>query len=889
MSQVTDVQKNPLRSVMHALRGLNRMRNYVFAAFAVTLLTAFAVLLVRIEQTAFDRELIHVREGHLIIAENLAEALSRYAVDLMSTFDFLLAAYDDTPPPQEVVDLMADYDLHYFAIVDQTNTILQQIGSAKSEFPDAAALDVIRAEAATGGTVITGIIRINDQPLLFVTRALADGRLAIAPFDTNYLAQVQKAVAFGELGHSMLVDKNGLVIAHPNPEWQRTSKDASPLSVVQAMLAGETGVMQFYSPPLAADMIAGHTWVPETGWGVMVPQPIRELHASAQTHAAVLVRVLVVVMVLALIASWVLAGVIEGPLRRFSDTVQAIRNGNLRARVPRLPWLSPNETRDLRVLFNGLMDKLESDASLLRQSLDAAESANQARSRFVGVLSHEMRTPLNGIVATLELMRQTPLDADQQRYLSMIDTSSQTLKGHVDDVLELTRLESGQIKLDPTSFAVRDLVAEVVDVCRPMARANGNSISVSYGAGLPAQITADRRKLRQILENLTGNAAKFTRNGEISVSVGILKRGVLELTVTDTGPGIAEADQDRVFEPFATVDSSFARTAEGTGLGLSIVKSSVEAMGGEISLTSELGHGATFRVQTPVEYDDTAQPAAAQPAPAANTPDPVLLQQVSARLPCGATQCARLLVVEDNVINATVLREILERLGHNVTVAENGEDGLEVALAQEFDLILMDISMPGMDGTEVTRAIRTREGPNRLTPIVAQTAHARPEDRDRFHDAGMQRVLIKPISRKKLLALFEADEAANEAPPAEPAPLALPLLEREAFTDLCETVGRDRAMQLFDSSVEELDAVIAAIQTSEPDHSAASDAMPPSVEGVRKCAGTYAAFGASRLHGLLKELETALRGGVSPEALSQTILMIRNSTQETRRVLDEAA
>ncbi|MGB0438892.1 MAG: ATP-binding protein, partial [Paracoccaceae bacterium] len=821
---------------------LNRMRIYVFSALILTLLLPFSVLFVRIEQTAFEREMFHVEQGHLNIALNLAESLSRYAVDMKATFDFLLSAHGDGGLPGDVERLMAGYHMRYLAILDAGDVPRHLIAAIPSDLPPQNIIEALRDESAGGATIISSVQRVDDQAFLFVVKRMPDGGMAFAPFSTDYIVRVQKAIAFGERGHSMIVDHTGKVLAHPNEGWQKISKDASPLSVVQLMLAGKTGVAQFFSPPLQADMVAGYTFAEETGWGVMVPQPIEELVVRAETEAWILVRVLVVLFVLAVLGSWFLAAVIETPLRKFATTVAAIRAGDLTARVPAMPRLSPNETRDLRTTFNGLMDKLETESDLLRASLEAAQEANAAKSRFVAVLSHEMRTPLNGIMATLDLLRQTDMTESQARYLKLLDASSDILLHHVRDVLDITRLGSGEIKIEPSTFNVCEMVNEIAAVYRPTAARNGNKLTPAFQGPLPCTVISDRHKLRQVVENLVGNAIKFTRDGEILINVEQIGADWLEITVMDTGRGIAPEDYDRIFEPFTILDAEFGRTTEGTGLGLSIVKGFVQAMGGEISVSSTVGRGSQFRVRVPVEVADVA--AIAPPKAIVDTRAP-------------NTPAARILVVEDNDINAVVLREMLEQMGHRVELADSGESGLMASAHETFDLILMDISMPGMDGTEVARKVRAGGGPNQATSIIAQTAHARPEDRDLFEASGMQDVLLKPITRTKLETLLAKHLNGNILDEA-PAPIQTEdLLDLALLDELIDTMGQNPTRNIAKRCEDELRALQASLTTylAAP---AETDAEALAKQ-AHKTAGTCALLGAMALHSTLKSVETAVR------------------------------
>ncbi len=336
--------------------------------------------------------------------------------------------------------------------------------------------------------------------------------------------------------------RNGRVLAHPNPNWQATAKDASGLEVVQKMITGNTGVMQFYAPPLKADVIAGYTYVPSTGWGVMVPQPIAELEAVAQSEIKETFTLLVVLVALAAFGGWILSGLITKPMRLIKDTVGQIRDGDLGARVPEFPSPVANELENCRLVFNGLMDKLSSDAELMKRSLDAAEEANRTKSRFIAVLSHEMRTPLNGIVATLELLSDAEMTAEQREYYRLLEISSASLKRHVDDVLDINRLNHGKARFEVREFSISQLIKRVVRENEANARKLDNTIELSISPALPETVRSDPKMLDKIISNLVSNAVKYTHAGEISVTADLSECGSLLLTVQDSGIGIPEDD-----------------------------------------------------------------------------------------------------------------------------------------------------------------------------------------------------------------------------------------------------------------------------------------------------------------------------------------------------------
>ncbi|WP_145963076.1 hybrid sensor histidine kinase/response regulator [Mangrovicoccus ximenensis] len=388
----------------------------------------------------------------------------------------------------------------------------------------------------------------------------------------------------------------------------------------------------------------------------------------------------------------------------------------------------------------------------LTQARDRALAGERAKAEFLAVMSHEMRTPLNGLLGTMELLRDHSLTETQSDLLDRMQSSGRLLLGLVNDVLDLAKFEAGKMRSEVRPFSVDRLVEGVVETAAPLAAANGNTLSWSWTGPSVDAVLGDPRRLRQVLLNLVGNAVKFTRGGSVELEVEAVgpQGAELEFRVIDTGIGIAEEHMDRIFEDFETLDSSYAREAGGTGLGLGIARRLVRLMGGEIGAESEPGEGSLFWLRVPVRPIDEAPETAAPARPARPAP----------RKPLD------LLLVEDNEINRFVARAMLEAEGHKVTEAVNGRIGVDCAAAHRFDAILMDISMPEMDGPEAARLIRAGSGASARVPIIAVTAHALPEEIATFREAGMDACISKPLEREVLMETLARIGSGGLAPAA---------------------------------------------------------------------------------------------------------------------------
>ncbi len=490
---------------------------------------------------------------------------------------------------------------------------------------------------------------------------------------------------------------------------------------------------------------------------------------------------------------------------------------------------------------------------------DQAERTDKAKSQFLTVMSHEMRTPLNGILGVLDLLRTTSLDQRQSRYADIATASGEILLEHINEALDITRIETGALQLTPQDFDLSDLMTALTDVFDPLAREKNLNLTLDVEDQMRRAFHADSSRIRQILTNLVGNAIKFTDSGGISIKVrGIHgpKSTSLRIAVTDTGAGIPAELQDQVFEDFVALAHGEGRQARGDGLGLSISRRIAREMGGDVTLTSTVGHGSTFVLSLPLDRIE-----------ATHTPNtPVVHQPAEPARPCS------ILVVEDNTINRKVLGDMLTGMGHTVQEAVNGADCLAKVDDTAFDLIFMDISMPVMDGIEATQNLRSNPGPNQNAHIVGLTAHGREEYRDAAERAGMNRFHTKPIRLDALHSIL-ADVTASSFPPNEG------IQTPGALADLISALGVPKVQTIGDTFFEELNAFL--------DVARAVDDGSALAEAAHKMKGAAALLGQEALETPLAAYEHDARAGDLNDSADRAHAMDKIA-HEARTAFDQA-
>ena len=705
------------------------------------------------------RAAAHAAAGNVEITFNFARQLILAGAKRPGLIRFLAAG--DEPPIQRVVDVIYRDTPYYATVYALRPDLSPSRGAPRNPEPSdyEQHLEAFRHALRTRASYVSAPVasEVTGELVVVVAAVVSNGDdpvgLLVGEISLHRVAVDLLALRYGEAGYAGLYTTRGVVLADP---FTAGGAVVQSETLREALARGGASGRVSYARPTGTRVITSWVRATDQDWVVAVTEPEAQAEAKVTTLRSLTMGLLAGGLFLVLGAGLFAVRAVSAPLRKVVEVASRITGGDLEQRVPDSPVL---ELAVLGRVFNEMTDRLtgllhevrrqnrdleqrvEERTQQLARAKDSAEAASRAKSEFLANMSHEIRTPLNGVIGMADMLCRGGLPEKAREIAEIIRSSGETLERLLSDILDLARVESGAITVERTVYHLGDAIRSTVALSRLKAEEKGLELRLAIDPSLDGPVEGDPTRTRQILTNLLSNAIKFTGAGAVEVRAGIERPGVMRLTVQDSGVGFDPADKGRVFRRFEQADGSITRRFGGTGLGLAICQQLAELMGGEMDCVSAPGEGSTFWVDLPLTL---AEAPAAAPA---DEPDPAAFEGT-----------LRVLVADDHATNRKVVDLILAGAGAETLCVEDGAQALEAFQAGAFDLVLMDMQMPVLDGLSAVRAIRDWERSQGRPPalVMMLTANTLPEHVKAGIEAGADGHIPKPITAGRLLAAVEA-------------------------------------------------------------------------------------------------------------------------------------
>ena len=684
--------------------------------------------------------------------------------------------------------------------------------------------------------------------------------------------------ASSDIASAQLYDKSGKIFAHyesPAPSNQTLLEDISnsleqreilPSSIKSTFRAGYIDVVQ---PISVGDKNIGY---------IAIQGNLSAIYEDFQEQVILMGIMYCAAVLVTYLLARRMQSIISSPIKELAETMQSVSAQNnyaLRLKSP-----GNDELGSLFDSFNQMLGQIQSRDEGIKEARNIAEAANKLKTEFLANMSHEIRTPMNGVLGMAELLDNTELNSQQKKYIQTIRRSGDTLLSVINDILDFSKVEAGELNLEEEPFELEPLIAHVLELFQDLADRKQLDLKAVLAPSLPAYYDGDSMRLTQILMNLVANAIKFTHHGQVTLSVSLedesSNNAWLCFSVNDTGIGIAKDKVASIFEAFQQADGSISRQYGGTGLGLAISSQLIKLFGGELNLESKLGLGSIFSFTIPLAKSKViALSPQIEHSVNPNEPLPTMDTDVLNKAISNTTN-GKILVAEDNPVNQMLACDMLEQIGVETDVANNGQEAFDAACKQRYSLIMMDIQMPQVDGLEATALIREYETelPYR-TPIAAVTANAMAGDKERFLEAGMDDYLSKPFGLQSLRELVDrwlqpADSEGDSSTSEEDRAAAV--LDPATLKSLTDYYCGDkwpRFQQLLAAFTESADGQIASLKQAVEKLDA--EAIRQAAHGLKSSSGNLAALQLSQTCALMEAEARANRPQPAGEYLPQVL------------------
>jgi signal transduction histidine kinase len=582
-----------------------KLRYILTIAFTIVAVVPVLFLGSWVTRTALKKELDAAWEKHLVLADHTVSLLESYALDVEEAFEFFAALDGKSSNGGSAALVAKRLGLSHFCIVDEDLRVLRDIRPDPAKPPafNRAIMQKL-VPLAYNHVAYSGIMRDPEgQPTIYLFKRLDKHRVALAALTTDYFIRLQSTVSFGDRGFAVIVDQFGAVIAHPNDAWRRGMRNIADLEPVRHTLLRERGVTTYVSDTMQQELISGFATVPQTGWGVMVSQPIPELAAKAQDVRQIALILVICGVVVAAVVSWIFAGRLTRPLDALQLTARRIANGKLQSRVPPLPRFTASDLCELADAFNDMAARIQVDQEALTTAVGRAQSADRAKTKFLANMSHELRTPLNAIIGFSQTMENRvfgPIgNARYATYATDIRQSGEHLLSIINFILDLSKIEGGDMTVENDVVDVTSLLNAVHTMLKGTAEDGQVMLTLAVEPALPG-VRGSEVKLKQTLANLVSNAIKYTpRQGSVEINAWRDPGGGISIAVRDTGIGMSKADLTMALVPFGRVSNEMSDRVGGTGLGLPLAKRFAEIHGGRLEIESAPNAGTTVTIHLP--------------------------------------------------------------------------------------------------------------------------------------------------------------------------------------------------------------------------------------------------------------------------------------------------